>query len=145
LNVAKIIARVKELYGFRFDKEVAALFNDMDQATLSSQKSRNVMDLELLFEKCSEVNGRRVNKNWLLDGVGPKFLDGLTEYSDTEAEHRRATAVLPKGAKRFSAEGLDAVRFTPHERLTAIADAIEQDIHEKVAALREAIGSIDQK
>jgi len=65
LKVSQILQRIKKAYHLETDAEVAD-FLDIKPSTLSMQKNRGRLNLKLIIEKC-----RDVNKNWLLDGVGP--------------------------------------------------------------------------
>lgn len=63
--MSQILQRIKKAYHLETDAEVAD-FLDIKPSTLSMQKNRGRLNLKLIIEKC-----RDVNKNWLLDGVGP--------------------------------------------------------------------------
>jgi hypothetical protein len=63
--VKELIERIKEAYILETDAQVAE-FLDLNPSTLSMQKNRGRLNLELIIEKCSDLN-----KNWLLEGKGP--------------------------------------------------------------------------
>lgn len=60
----QILQRIKKAYHLETDAEVAK-FLGIKPSTLSMQKNRERLNLNLILEKCSDLN-----KNWLLDGVG---------------------------------------------------------------------------
>lgn len=60
-----ILERIKKAYHLETDAEVAD-FLGINPSTLSMQKNRGRLNLELIIRKCPEIN-----KNWLLHGQGP--------------------------------------------------------------------------
>jgi phage repressor protein C with HTH and peptisase S24 domain len=66
LKVIQILERIKSAYSLKTDAEVAN-FLDIKPSTLSMQKNRGRLNLERIIKKCSDLN-----RNWLLDGEGPK-------------------------------------------------------------------------
>lgn len=65
MDKSKIIREIKLYLGFKNDTELAD-FLGIKQNTLSTWKSRNTMDYDLVISKCEEINA-----NWLLTGQGP--------------------------------------------------------------------------
>lgn len=68
-----ILQRIKEAYHFETDAEVAD-FLGIKPSTLSMQKNRGRLDLMKILKKCSDLN-----KNWLLEGVGPMRRKGQSK------------------------------------------------------------------
>lgn len=73
-----ILARIKKAYHLETDAEVAKLL-DIKPSTLSMQKNRGKFDLARIIEKCSDLN-----KNWLLDGEGPVWREGMQRQKSSE-------------------------------------------------------------
>jgi len=65
--VKKILSRLKEVYNLRYDSELANLLG-VKQSTLSTWKSRNNIDYDLIFAFCENIN-----IDWLLTGEGEKY------------------------------------------------------------------------
>lgn len=70
----EIIHRIKEAYNLKTDAEVAK-FLEIKPSTLSMQKNRGRLNLKRILEKCSDLN-----RNWLLDGEGPKKKPNRATY-----------------------------------------------------------------
>ena len=75
LKVLEIIQRIKDAYNLGTDAEVAK-FLDIKPSTLSMQKNRGRLNLKRILNKCSDLN-----RNWLLDGEGPKKKESLNSAS----------------------------------------------------------------
>lgn len=63
--MSQILERIKKAYQLETDAEVAD-FLGIKPSTLSMQKNRGKLNLELIIDKCREIN-----QNWLLYGEGP--------------------------------------------------------------------------
>jgi hypothetical protein len=63
--VNPILERIKKAYHLETDAELAT-FLDINPSTLSMQKNRGRLNLQLIIQKCHDLN-----KNWLLHGNGP--------------------------------------------------------------------------
>lgn len=71
-----MLSRIKKAYGFKTDIQLAN-FLGVKQNTISAWKKRNSLDLDLIIEKCQDLN-----LNWILTGVGPIFKkDSIPEKS----------------------------------------------------------------
>jgi len=64
----KILQRIKKAYNIKTDADLAR-FLGLKPNTLAMQKKRNAVDLDRIFKKCEDLN-----KNWLVDGIGPMRL-----------------------------------------------------------------------
>lgn len=87
-NATQILNELKKHYQYASDNEFAK-FLGIAATTLSSWKSRNNIDYDLVYSKCVGVNA-----NWLLTGQGPMFKEdaksGQTDPDQPVA--KRATA-----------------------------------------------------
>lgn len=71
MDKSKIIKEIKLYLGFKNDTELAD-FLGIKQNTLSTWKSRNTMDYDLVISKCDFIDA-----NWLLTGQGPMLKSEL--------------------------------------------------------------------
>lgn len=63
-----IISKLKELYNIKNDVDFA-VFLGIPTTTLSSWKSRDSIDYDLIYSKCVGINA-----NWMLTGVGDMLI-----------------------------------------------------------------------
>lgn len=63
-NKSLIINKIISFYNFKSDKEFAD-FLEIKPQTLSSWRTRNTIDYDLIFAKCVEIN-----MNWVFTGEG---------------------------------------------------------------------------
>jgi repressor LexA len=82
MDKSLIINRIKEYKNFKSDRDLSEFLGITPQS-LSTWKSRNSIDFELIFAKCEDVN-----KNWLLTGKGEMLLN---------EQHQVRSLQLPKG------------------------------------------------
>ncbi|EHO41107.1 CI repressor [Caldithrix abyssi DSM 13497] len=91
-NVSEILERLKIAYNIKNDSRLAD-FLGVTRSTISTWKSRNSIDYDLVFAKC-----KNLNINWLLTGQGSMFLepspagavnDHTQEYQAKEQEIAR--------------------------------------------------------
>ena len=107
MDKSKIIREIKLHLGFKNDTELAD-FLGIKQNTLSTWKSRNTMDYDLIISKCDFIDA-----NWLLTGEG-KMLKSETTKTETSKEESvkgiplvNATAIGGYGNNVFSFEERD--------------------------------------
>lgn len=82
-NVIKIIARLKEVFGSRTDTELAKYLG-LSQSTIASWKARDTIDWELIITKCNNVN-----LNWLIWGIGKKFLhEEINQVNENKMQYQ---------------------------------------------------------
>lgn len=74
----KILQRIKKAYNIKTDADLAR-FLDLKPNTLAMQKKRNAVDLDRIFKKCEDLN-----KNWLVDGIGPMRLERHGDVEEIE-------------------------------------------------------------
>lgn len=67
MNKGLILNAIKSHYGFRTNAQFGDFLGVASQ-TISSWYSRNTFDIELLYAKCTGIDG-----NWLLSGQGDMF------------------------------------------------------------------------
>ena len=72
LEKTEILDRIKEAYSLKTNAKLAS-FLGIAPTTLSSWYSRNTFDLDLIYEKCVDVN-----IEWLLTGQGSMFTSNST-------------------------------------------------------------------
>jgi|GEM_PF-1471988 len=94
-NANKILERLKQVTGIKKDIELAK-FLGLSRSTISTWKTRQTIDYNLLFMKCKQYN-KDINLDWLLTGEGnmlknhnvhphPKFLKTQTKCETLENE-----------------------------------------------------------
>lgn len=107
MNKSKIIREIKLHLGFKNDTELAD-FLGIKQNTLSTWKSRNTMDYDLVISKCDFIDA-----NWLLTGEGEMLKSGNTNTETSKEESVKgiplvnATAIGGYGNNVFSFEERD--------------------------------------
>ena len=88
MDKSKIIREIKLHLGFKNDTELAD-FLGIKQNTLSTWKSRNTMDYDLVISKCDFIDA-----NWLLTGEGKMLKSELNEQKFSNND--KYTASLEK-------------------------------------------------
>ena len=107
MDKSKIIKEIKLHLGFKNDTELAD-FLGIKQNTLSTWKSRNTMDYDLVISKCDFIDA-----NWLLTGEGEMLKSGNTNTETSKEESVKgiplvnATAIGGYGNNVFSFEERD--------------------------------------
>ena len=73
LDKVQILNRIKTHYGFKQKSQLAG-FLGINTSTLSNWYARNTLDLDLILEKCVDLN-----PNWIINGKNTQHL----KQSDT--------------------------------------------------------------
>lgn len=127
-----IINRIKEYKKFKSDKDLSEFLGVTPQ-TLSTWKSRNSIDYELIFAKCEEVS-----PTWLITGEGSVLLEekvhGLVSFN--QSNEKRYPLVYPKAVGGFS--GTD---FKIEERDIKEYYVVPKFKHKKIDFMIEVDGS----
>ena len=89
MDKSKIIREIKLYLGFKNDTELAD-FLGIKQNTLSTWKSRNTMDYDLVISKCDFIDA-----NWLLTGQGPMLKEPTPEDKQSKSQKIREIADTP--------------------------------------------------
>lgn len=119
---------MKKAYKLRSDTELAE-FLGIPQPTLATQKSRNSLNIELIIEKCNDLN-----TNWLLNGEEPiwkkelnQAREDIIEYSPDQllAQLQVKAADLTKRVQK-----LDIPWETKLEMIEAIVGSLEIGVGE---------------
>ena len=86
MDKSKIIREIKLYLGFKNDTELAD-FLGIKQNTLSTWKSRNTMDYDLVISKCDFIDA-----NWLLTGEGEMLKEPTPEDKQSKLQKIREIA-----------------------------------------------------
>ncbi|CAM2899986.1 LexA family transcriptional regulator [Flavobacterium frigoris] len=85
INKTQILKDLRSYYGFKSDTEFAG-FLGISVQTLSSWKTRNTFDIDLLYAKCINVDG-----NFLLKGKGDIQKPNIKDMLPNEMVTKRVT------------------------------------------------------
>lgn len=117
----QIIERIKKAYHLETDAQVAN-FLDIKPSTLSMQKNRGRLNLKRIIEKC-----RDLNKNWLLEGVGPIRKSQVIQenglipiYSSIFLENGAPDFQKSNSIGSIFADGRELHKFSSPERMVGL-------------------------
>lgn len=120
VSKSEILNRIMSYYGFRNKTELAS-FLGVSPQTVSNWYSRNSIDYDLVFEKCSDIDF-----NWLVAGEGNArgsvsvASDVHGGYEGTSRPHDREGSQAGGAHRR---EGLSSLRLSDGECMIFVADA----------------------
>lgn len=124
LEKSLILDRIKKAYTLKSNAKLAS-FLGIPPTTLSSWYSRNTFDLDLIYEKCVEIN-----LNWLLTGEGEML------RSEEKPEH----------AQHIQSKLDDSILYNIVQSLQEEKKEKEQKIEkltEELRAMERKIGSLE--
>ena len=143
MDKSKIIREIKLYLGFKNDTELAD-FLGIKQNTLSTWKSRNTMDYDLVISKCEEINA-----NWLLTGEGEMLKNAPAPEPAPQESHAgadRYTALLEDKIALLEKNNASLeYTISIQEKITTSQEREIQRQQEKIASLENTIKELKSK
>lgn len=88
INKSLILNEIKSHYKIKSDAEFAR-FLEIKPQTLSSWRSRNTYDIDLLYAKCIDLNAE-----WLLTGKGPMLKEEASQKEPPKDRQKEIDRLL---------------------------------------------------
>ena len=143
MDKSKIIREIKLYLGFKNDTELAD-FLGIKQNTLSTWKSRNTMDYDLVISKCDFIDA-----NWLLTGQGKMLKNAPTPEPAPQESHSgadRYTASLEKQIALLEKNNASLeYTISIQEKITTSQEREIQRQQEKITSKDQEIQRLKEK
>ncbi len=129
LNKRLVLDRIKELYQLKSNAKLAS-FLGIPPTTLSSWYSRNTLDLDIIYEKCVEINWQ-----WLITGEGSMLRDNKIPEESKRSSTPITTPISPAEEaiiykmykeKEAKIEELNAKMLSMSEEIGRLKAQVEQ-------------------
>ena len=126
LDKRLILDRIKELYQLKNNAKLAS-FLGIPPTTLSSWYSRNTLDLDIIYEKCVEIDWQ-----WLLTGKGSMLRDNKRSEEDKWSSTPVATPI---------SHAEESIIYKMYEK----KDEENKALIEELGGLKERIRTLESK